>query len=306
MKKILSLFIVLLSLPGGVFAQDRIVRTDGSEIEAKVTEISPDEVRYKRFSNPDGPTYVLPVSRIRRIAYPNGETDVFREWYEEQPSDGAAVPAVDPELPDTNAAPERTAVSSETFSSAPKDYVLRTYAVGDWYENGEVQGVVCALTEDKLHGLILSADEIYLPWSTFRKPDLRTTRADDTTDGAVNMRTLEMYIAENGLSWEDFPAFGWCRQKGEGWYLPAIDELLQICANYNGGSRIANNRDVRNRFNDTLRENGGRRMDRLVFYYSSTERDAKSALCTHTSLEPPYVQDIPKSDKFLVRAVHKF
>ncbi len=300
MKAFLSLLFTLTVAAGGVFAQDRIVRTDGSEIEAKVTEISPDEVRYKRFSNPDGPTYVLPSAQIRRIVYPNGEEDVFGEAAEMPPAaDAAAVPA-EAAVP---ADPERAARSSEMLSDG---YVLRTYAVGDWYERGEVRGVVCALSDDKLHGLILSADEIYLPWSTFRKPDLRAVGAADTADGAVNMRILEQYIEENGLSWDDFPAFAWCRAKGDGWYLPAIDEMLLICANYNGGSRMANNRAARNRFNDSLRENGGKRMDRLVFYYSSTERDAKSVLCTHTALEPPYVQEIPKSDKFLVRAVHKF
>ena len=39
---------------------------------------------------------------------------------------------------------------------------------------------------------------------------------------------------------------------------------------------------------------------------SSTEMDEKNAYTTHMGIEPPYVIEIPKYNKFLVRAVHKF
>ena len=40
-------------------------------------EITPEAVRYKRFSNPDGPTYVLPVAQIHYIQYANGEKEYY-------------------------------------------------------------------------------------------------------------------------------------------------------------------------------------------------------------------------------------
>ena len=132
------------------------------------------------------------------------------------------------------------------------------------------------------------------------------TGADNRTDGVANMEKVAQYIAANNLSWDDFPAFKWCRDKGEGWYLPAIDELLTIGHNYNGGTRVQNNRQARNKFNDALKDAGGKRMDRLVYYFSSTEMDEKNAYTTHMGIEPPYVIEIPKYNKFLVRAVHKF
>lgn len=331
------LSLCLLLFAGGAAAQDLIVRTDATEVQAKVMEITPGEVRYKRFSNPEGPTYVLPVAQIRYILYPNGEKDVFRDGGTDAAPEGADTPvrssdiqtkegnrsgrngavATDglwtakqeqEEQAEPSLLPAQAAVSGSNSAAGvmPEGYVLRTYAIGDFYENGNVRGVVCSLDADKLHGLILSLDEVYLPWSNFRKPDWQRTGATDTSDGEANMRALAQFIEANDFSWDDFPAFSWCREQGDGWYLPAIDEILQVCANFNGGSRIGNNRDARNRFNDALRENGGKRMDRLGFYYSSTERDAKSAVCTHTSQEPPYVADIPKTDKFLVRAVRKF
>lgn len=296
MKKTILLLVAALCGVLTAAAQDLIVKTDATKVEAKVTEITPDAVRYKRFSNPDGPTYVLPVADIDYIQYANGEKERFRA--------AETVPAV----PLTPATPVAAAPAAQApvQQAAPVQYVAKEYQIGEFYDQNGVKGVVCMLTEDRRHGLIISLDEIYLPWSEFRKPDLRVAGADDRIDGMGNMEKVAAYIAENNLSWDDFPAFKWCRDKGEGWYLPAIDELLTIGHNYNGGTRVQNNRQARNKFNDALKDAGGKRMDRLVYYFSSTEMDEKSAYTTHMSIEPPYVIEIPKYNKFLVRAVHKF
>lgn len=306
MKKTILFF---LALCFGVFAaaaQDLIVRTDAAEIKAKVSEITPQEVRYKRSSNPDGPTYVLPVTDIRYIQYANGERDYFTRP-EAAPAPGVA------EHPATSQTPAQTlpaqTAPGQPATTAPVqmvEYVPKQYEIGELYDANGIRGIVCALSDDRQHGLLLSVDEIYLHWNSFRKPDLRTIGADERSDGMLNMEIVARYIADNGLSWDDFPAFKWCRDKGEGWYLPAIDEMLTIGHNYNGGSRIHSNRDARNKFNDALKAAGGKRMDRLVYYFSSTELDEKNAMTTYMGIEPPYVIEIPKYNKFLVRAVHKF
>lgn len=314
-KSTLLLFWALCCGISAAVAQDLIVRTDSTRIEARVTEVSPETVRYKRFSNPNGPTYVLPVAGIDYIRYANGETDRFR-----QPAAPAPAPAVAAPVPGTPAAPAPAPdapVAVPTPASAPApapaapaalpvQYELKRYAVGDYYDFNGVKGVVCKVTEDGLHGMVVSLDEVMIPWSVFRKPDLRTVGAVDRTDGRVNMQTVARYIAENGLSWDDFPAFKWCREQGEGWYLPAIDEVLAIGNNFNGGTRMHYDRQARNRFNDALKEHGGKRMDRLVYYFSSTEQDEKSVHTSHMDMKPPYVVGIPKYNKFLVRAVHLF
>lgn len=314
-KSTLLLFWALCCGISAAVAQDLIVRTDSTRIEARVTEVSPETVRYKRFSNPDGPTYVLPVAGIDYIRYANGETDRFR-----QPAAPAPAPAVAAPVPGTPAAPapapdapvavptpaSATASDPAAPAALPVQYELKRYAVGDYYDFNGVKGVVCKVTEDGLHGMVVSLDEVMIPWSVFRKPDLRTVGAVDRTDGRVNMEIVARYIAENGLSWDDFPAFKWCREQGEGWYLPAIDEVLAIGNNFNGGTRMHYDRQARNRFNDALKEHGGKRMDRLVYYFSSTEQDEKSVYTSHMDMKPPYVVGIPKYNKFLVRAVHLF
>ena len=304
MKKTILLLLAAFCGVLTVAAQDLIIKADASKVEAKVTEITPESVRYKRFSNPDGPTYVLPVSEISYIQYANGEKEYFKA--------AASIPAtpLTPAIPAEEPAKVSAApAAAEAPAASPADgvkYVVKEYEIGEFYNQDGIKGVVCMLSDDRQHGLVISLDEIYLHWSEFRKPDLRVIGTDNRSDGSVNMEKVAAYIAENNLSWDDFPAFKWCRDKGEGWYLPAIDELLTIGHNYNGGTRIHSNRQARNRFNDALKDAGGKRMDRLVYYFSSTEMDEKSAYTTHMGIEPPYVIEIPKYNKFLVRAVHKF
>lgn len=317
-KSTLLLFWALCCGISAAVAQDLIVRTDSTRIEARVTEVSPETVRYKRFSNPDGPTYVLPVAGIDYIRYANGETDRFRQPAAPAPAPDApvagapAAPAPAPDAPVAVPTPASATASAPAASAPaapaalPVQYELKRYAVGDYYDFNGVKGVVCKVTEDGLHGMVVSLDEVMIPWSVFRKPDLRTVGAVDRTDGRVNMEIVARYIAENGLSWDDFPAFKWCREQGEGWYLPAIDEVLAIGNNFNGGTRMHYDRQARNRFNDALKEHGGKRMDRLVYYFSSTEQDEKSVHTSHMDMKPPYVVGIPKYNKFLVRAVHLF
>ncbi len=326
MKRTFLLFVVAIFSVIGVSAQDLIVKIDSSRIEAQVTEISPETVRYKRFSNLNGPTYVLPVSAIEMIRFANGEVEYFHK--DSAPATPAAEP-VHPAAPDQPATPDRPTVPAQPAApeqpvqpAAPATaapaattpststpgviYEARKFEIGDYYDYNGIKGVVCALSDNHLHGLVISLDEVYLHWDEYRKPDLRKTGIAHNSDGEANMKAVEEYIAANGLTWDHFPAFKWCKDHGEGWYLPSIDELLLISHNYNGGNRVQFDRHTRNKFNQSLKDNGGERMDRMVYYFSSTEKDEKEALTVHMGLEPPYVIPIPKYNKFLVRAVHKF
>lgn len=80
MKKYFFVAILLLMPFAASYAQDMIVKKDASEIEAKVISVTPDKVTYKKWSNPDGPTYEMPQSDIFFIRYQNGEKEVFNEF----------------------------------------------------------------------------------------------------------------------------------------------------------------------------------------------------------------------------------
>lgn len=53
-------------------AQDTIVHKSGQSVQAKIIEITPTEVKYKRFDNPEGPLFIDAKSDITMIQYENG------------------------------------------------------------------------------------------------------------------------------------------------------------------------------------------------------------------------------------------
>jgi hypothetical protein len=81
MKKVL--FVIATALLGciSLSAQDIITKKDGTDIEARIVEVSAKEVKYKKYSNPDGPLFTLRTSDIFRVRYENGETEVFGDGY---------------------------------------------------------------------------------------------------------------------------------------------------------------------------------------------------------------------------------
>lgn len=60
-----------------MMAQDIVIFRNGDEEEAKVTEVSDTEVRYKKWSNLDGPTIVKKIDDIFMIRYENGTKQTF-------------------------------------------------------------------------------------------------------------------------------------------------------------------------------------------------------------------------------------
>ncbi len=271
----LAALLPLVPAAGGAAAQDRIVRADSTEVEARVLVVTPDEVRYRRAANPDGPLYVLPVGQIRAIRYANGEVELF-----------GSRPA---------AAPERGAAAERP---AP-------LAVGDWYERDGVRGIVCLVTDGGRHGLVLSPDETTLSWSR-RGAEPPAEGGASGSDGAENLRLAACGVAARELAWSDLPALAWCRAKGEGWYLPSIDEWLRIGAAYHGGTRAVNRPRERARFSETLRRHGGEPLERVSYYLSSSAAGDGRLLVTHFGLRPPYVDAVPGDYRCRVRAVHRF
>lgn len=78
MKKLLLLSLLLFPLfTVKSFAQDVIVKKDNSTILSKVLEISVTEIKYKKWSNQDGPTYSIKITDVLSINYSNGDIDRF-------------------------------------------------------------------------------------------------------------------------------------------------------------------------------------------------------------------------------------
>lgn len=111
MKKILSLFVIIVGMATIASAQDVITTIDSQEIKAKILEISSTQVKYVDFNYQDGPVYVFNADEIASITLANGEVKTFAKKEN----------------------PESLSVSNSTITQNP--YVLRTG--NRYYYNGE-------------------------------------------------------------------------------------------------------------------------------------------------------------------------
>ena len=59
------------------FAQDIVILKNGTSIDAKVLEVDDNSIRYKKFDNPEGPTYTAKKESISEIRYKNGTKETF-------------------------------------------------------------------------------------------------------------------------------------------------------------------------------------------------------------------------------------
>lgn len=101
---------------------------------------------------------------------------------------------------------------------------LSNLQVGDLFEANGVKGVVFQIG-DVIK--MVSVEEGVLSWST----ESITTGAVDADNGVNNMVAIKEIEG-----WEDlYPAFKWCADYGNGWYLPALNEMNAI---YNEKSAV--------------------------------------------------------------------
>ena len=163
------------------------------------------------------------------------------------------------------------------------------WAVGDYYEVGNVKGVVVWVDESKEHGKIISLDEKVDIWATGGY----NTGAKSEEDGKGNTDKVKDINAELSA----FPAFKWCVAHGEGWYFPAIMEVYYFL-------------NAKATVNSTLEAHNGTKIS--DFYWSSTEgeEDETAALYGYlksdgTATSYGDFKENPESDT-LVRAMYQF
>lgn len=163
------------------------------------------------------------------------------------------------------------------------------WAVGDYYEVGNVKGVVVWVDESKEHGKIIFLDEKVDIWATGGY----NTGAKSEEDGKGNTDKVKDINAELSA----FPAFKWCVAHGEGWYFPAILEVYYFL-------------NAKETVNSTLEAHNGTKIS--DFYWSSTEgeEDETAALYGYlksdgTATSYGDFKENPESDT-LVRAMYQF
>lgn len=156
-------------------------------------------------------------------------------------------------------APTPAPVVGPTPIPAPKPSE-KTWKVGDYYNVDGNEGVVFWVDATGKHGKIVSLDQAEKQWCTDDEYQKGLTGiASDEYDGMKNLQSIQQIS-----DWRNkYPAFRWCADHGDGWYLPAIKELELLLLN----------KEVRDAVNNQIaREGKAKPFSKLHVYWSSTER----------------------------------
>jgi hypothetical protein len=190
------------------------------------------------------------------IALPTGVTDISFDGFNPYPFNGSyryLVSTTNPVLKGWftyKGNPREYNISAFIPTGCYKTYTvyLREKAkVGDYFYSDETNstefnpdkfciGVVFSVNSDGRSGKIVSLDEPVANWNggTNEAGKLlwglsgNIMGTSDDWDGATNMATVKAWVAANGKTLADLPAFKWCDDKGTGWYLPAWRELYAL------------------------------------------------------------------------------
>ena len=142
--------------------------------------------------------------------------------------------------------------------------VAQSYKVGDYYNDGKLEGVVFEVDASGKSGKIVSLTQptdMFRPWCDDEGDKKRFINATDKYDGRKNHEVVEAIAG-----WQSkYPMFAWCRQLGAGWYLPAIEELKSFTLNRN--THAAVNRTLKAKGATPLADHS----DSSSWYWSSTE-----------------------------------
>lgn len=142
------------------------------------------------------------------------------------------------------------------LSVSCKDPEPPANVVGDVLTVDGQKGVVFSVDADGEHGLMVCLDESVCCWSKNHV----TTGATNREDGQKNFDLISSLS-----NWRlDYPVFNVAYTQGEGWYIPAKDELQKLLE-----SALT--------INPLIEQQGGTPISTIKTYWSSTEDSHESA-----------------------------
>jgi hypothetical protein len=131
-----------------IFAQDTIVKINNEIIQAKIIEITPNEIKYKKFSFQDGPTYIENKTDVQYVKYSNGLKEQFAK---EKPKPVEEQTTTDYYNPN--------AVSSAPTSLKMEPYGSRYKYQGRKISEKEMQETLMKTQDKQIIGLVQTAKD---------------------------------------------------------------------------------------------------------------------------------------------------
>ena len=173
------------------------------------------------------------------------------------------------------------------------------YEIGSIYEINGVKGVIYAIKTDN-KGItwcyLFSMDEEDLQWSTVYE------WCNCISDkGAWNTYDPFTYY---GMDINNYPAFKWCMDHGDGWFMPSSLELQWMWDAVSGGTHRFDSESVA-QYNKLLTDNGGMPFVE-TYYWSSNETAADVVELIAFMNDSVVCLDPQKTNTYTVRAAYRF
>lgn len=188
-----------------------------------------------------------------------------------------------------------TAVSIDVYDPE----LVGKYEIGAIYEVNGVKGVIFAIKSDNngnTYCYIFSLDEEDLQWSTkYEFCNCMSQRGDYNTNDPFN------YF---GMNIDDYPAFKWCKEHGEGWFLPSSTEMHWMWDMLTEGQRDFDAPSVA-KYNAFIVENGGEPFCQ-TYYWSSNETSEDLVEVVAFMDDSVVCLDPKKDNVYTARAAYRF
>lgn len=173
------------------------------------------------------------------------------------------------------------------------------YEIGSIYEANGSKGVIYAIKADR-NGItwcyLFSLDEEDLQWSTVNE---WCNCINDK--GAWNSDDPFTYY---GQDINNYPAFKWCKEHGEGWFLPSSTELNWMWEAITNGERDFDAPSVAE-WNKIITDNGGEPFCE-TYYWSSNETSEDMIEVIAFMDDSVVCLDPTKDSIYTARAVYRF
>ena len=188
-----------------------------------------------------------------------------------------------------------TAVSIDVYDPE----LAGKYEIGAIHEVNGVKGVIFAIKSDNngdTYCYMFSMDEEDLQWSTkYEFCNCMSQRGDYNSSDPFD------YFGKNI---DDYPAFKWCKEHGEGWFLPSSTEMHWMWDMLTNGERDFNAPSVA-KYNASIEENGGEPFCQ-TYYWSSNETSDDLVEVIAFMNDSVVCLDPKKDNVYTARAAYRF
>lgn len=188
-----------------------------------------------------------------------------------------------------------TAVSIDVYDPE----LVGKYEIGAIHEVNGVKGVIFAIKSDNngdTYCYMFSMDEEDLQWSTkYEFCNCMSQRGDYNSSDPFD------YF---GMDINDYPAFKWCKEHGEGWFLPSSTEMHWMWDMLTNGERDFNAPSVA-KYNAFIEENGGEPFCQ-TYYWSSNETSDDLVEVIAFMNDSVVCLDPKKDNVYTARAAYRF